>query len=139
MEVTIFYDPNIKYLIMPPAEEVYPCSNTSPTLFHVLCMSSMFPMTNNKQETRTPHTHTVPFKKMHHKWIIQNCSYKIFTFTVYSSLDVLNIICTSAGLQLYLHVTYYVQSGNITFYFVHVLLVCTYVCMYVCMYVCTYV
>ena len=51
MEVTIFYD---QILYHPPAEEVY--LNTSPTLFHVLCMSSK----HNEQETQTPHTHTVP-------------------------------------------------------------------------------
>ena len=51
MEVTIFYD---QILYHPPAEEVY--LNTSPTRFHVLCMSSK----HNEQETQTPHTHTVP-------------------------------------------------------------------------------
>ena len=48
MEVTI------QILYHPPAEEVY--LNTSPTLFHVLCMSSK----HNEQEPQTPHTHTVP-------------------------------------------------------------------------------
>ena len=61
MEVTIFYDPNIKYLIIPPAEEVYPCSNTSPTLFHVLCMSSMFPMTQQTRNSNTTHTYLWEF------------------------------------------------------------------------------
>ena len=57
MEVTIFYDLNIKYLIISPAEEVYPCSITSPTLFHVLCMSSMFPMTQQTRNSNTTHTY----------------------------------------------------------------------------------
>ena len=42
-----------KYFIIPLLKK---CLNTSPTLFHVLCMSSK----HNEQETQTPHTHTVP-------------------------------------------------------------------------------
>ena len=61
MEVTIFYDLNIKYLIIPPAEEVYPCSNTSPTLFHVLCMSSMFPRTQQTRNSNTTHIYLWEF------------------------------------------------------------------------------
>ena len=47
MEVTIFHDLNIKYLIILPAEEVY----TSPTLFHIL------PMTQQTRHSNTTHTY----------------------------------------------------------------------------------
>ena len=54
VEVTILLS---IYLIISPAGEVYNISsisfNTSPTLFHVLCMSSMTQQTRNSNTTHT--------------------------------------------------------------------------------------